>query len=458
MSRSNRQLAACGAALALACVAGCTPGAQERVIPAAMGSGGGALPPPAATVPAPRVAFLGEIGAPGLLSPTRVAVGAGGELLVSDASGRGVHVFSPRGTPRARLGGFLRPLAVGAGPGGTIYVGDAGDGSVRIVDRTGRELGRFGAGAGELAMPNDLAVDAATGEVYVSDSRRDQVRVFSAGGTPVRALLVKGAAPGQVSFPTGILVDGDGILLADHGNNRVQSFSRSGEVGPAVFGGQLSAAPGGLVRPQGIARDGLGRVYVADAFRGTVQVFDPGGASLGFVGDPGTGQGKLVLPSDVALDAFGRLLVASYDTGKVLVYGIDDWVMPPPDLVSAVVTIEPRTLNVASRGGSVAVSVEVPGHHPSEIVADEVALLVADHRVAPELRHRRVGDRDGDGVPELALRFSRPAVVAALGAAGRHEVVLSASLASGELVEGRAEVVLVGPPRGAGDRPRRDEP
>jgi DNA-binding beta-propeller fold protein YncE len=291
-------------------------------------------------------------------------------------------------------------------------------------------------------MPNDLAVDGSTGEVYVVDSRRNQVRVFTAGGAPLRDLLSKGSAPGQVSFPTGILVDpAGGFLIADHDNTRVQSFTATGALRPPILGGVLSTDAGGLVRPQGIARDALGRIYVADAFRGTVQVFDPGGAHLAFIGDPGKGPGQLALPSDVAVDRFGRLLVTSYDTGKVLVYGLDDWAAPPPETVQARVTLEPRILHPAGRDHSVTAYVEVPGHRPEEIVVQGAALLVSGHRIAAEPR-ARPGDHDADGVPDLALRFPRRPLVAALGTPGSHQVVLSARLASGEAVEGTGELVL----------------
>jgi hypothetical protein len=144
----------------------------------------------------------------------------------------------------------------------------------------------------------------------------------------------------------------------------------------------------------------------------------------------------------VAVDRFGRLLVTSYDTGKVLVYGIDDWVVPPPDTVPATVTVHPRTLNIRSRGHSVTVYVEIPGRDPSEIVAEEAEVLVADRRIPAEPKRRPVGDHDADGVPDLALKVPRRALIEALGTPGLHEIVLSAPLASGEIIEGTAEVVL----------------
>jgi len=38
----------------------------------------------------------------------------------------------------------------------------------------------------------------------------------------------EGAGAGQLSFPTGIAIDGDRVYVAEHGNNRVSVFSTEG--------------------------------------------------------------------------------------------------------------------------------------------------------------------------------------------------------------------------------------
>jgi DNA-binding beta-propeller fold protein YncE len=331
---------------------------------------------------------------------------------------------------------------VAFGARGEIYVGDAGDGSVKIFDGSGRATGILGRGAGELAMPNEIAVDATDGTVFVVDSRRDQVRAFAAAGAPLLAFGATGKALGQLSFPTGIHLDGpaDRVYVVDHDNARVELFSRSGAY-VSMIGGTYSAAPGGLVRPQGIARDRRGRLYVADAFVGRVQIFDPNGAHLGYVGTAGRGSGQLALPSDVVVDAFGRLLVTSYDTGRILVYGVDDFTMPP-DVLAAEVSIEPTVIQRASSGRFVTAYVELPGHDVSTLAPGAV-LRTGRGEVAAS-RQGELGDHDADGVPDLALKFPREALVALLGPPGQYEVKLAGRLISGEELEGTAVVELAG--------------
>lgn len=411
----------------------------------AMGTGS---PPPVVgtpSLPAPRVAYLGEIASPDLVSPTRIAVSASDEILVSDALGGAAHVFSARGTPRLRLSaGLSRPLGIGGGAQGQIYVGDADSGAVMVFDGSGRSAGALGAGRGELAMPNDIAVDRTTGTVFVSDSKRDQVRAFASDGRPLGAFGSRGRAPGQLSFPTGILHDGSGgrLFVVDHDSARIQVFTPRGELLSALCG-TYSAAPGGLVRPQGIARDALGRLYVADAFVGRVQVLDANGVHIGYVGTSGTGTGEMALPSDVAIDRFGRLLVASYDTGKVLVYGIDDWVLPPGDSLRTEVAISPDVLKREKPRLAVTVYVEVAGRDASEIVVGDAVLHAGGLRMEPMPGTVSVGDRDRDGVRDLKLQISGSGLVAALGSDGRHEVAFASRLRTGERIEGTAVVTVV---------------
>lgn len=334
-------------ALALAFAGGCADSATVDAggsVSSSMGFGP-APAPITPSMPGPVVTSIASFGGAGLVAPTRIALAPGDEIVVSDALGRSVHLFSLAGEQRGRITGFLRPLAVGAAADGRIYVGDAGDGSVRIVDRAGAALGAFGAGAGELAMPNDLSVDATTGEVFVTDSKRDQVRVFAADGTPARTLLSRGAEPGKVAFPTGVLVDPAGqLLVADHDNARIEVFSKDGVLQPPVIGGVLSSQAGGMKRPQGIARDARGRIYMADAYLGKVQVFDPNGASLGFIGGHETENGTVWLPSDVVIDRLGRLLVASYGTGRIVVFSLTE-----PDAPAAGLTASTRGPTAAGR-------------------------------------------------------------------------------------------------------------
>jgi hypothetical protein len=77
-------------------------------------------------------------------------------------------------------------------------------------------------------------------------------------------------------------------------------------------------------RPQGLAADGLGRVFLVSGLRGEVLVFEKqSGAWSGIakLGSGGIAPGQLWLPEDVALDPnSSNVLVTSSRTGRVEVY------------------------------------------------------------------------------------------------------------------------------------------
>ncbi|WP_290061405.1 NHL repeat-containing protein [Amycolatopsis solani] len=110
-----------------------------------------------------------------------------------------------------------------------------------------------------------------------------------------------GSGPGRFRAPSGIAVDARGrVWGADTGNDRVQAFTRDGDL-VRVIAGRLKA-------PEGIAVDAAGNVYVADTGnRRVVQYTWWGGFVRGF-GDFGR-------PRAVAVDPAGRLLVD--DGGRV---------------------------------------------------------------------------------------------------------------------------------------------
>ncbi|NBH01864.1 NHL repeat-containing protein, partial [Amycolatopsis sp. SID8362] len=101
-----------------------------------------------------------------------------------------------------------------------------------------------------------------------------------------------GSGPGRFRAPSGIAVDARGrVWVADTGNDRVQAFTRGGDL-VRVIAGRLKA-------PEGIAVDAAGNVYVADTGnRRVVQYTWWGGYVRGF-GDFGR-------PRAVAVDAAGR--------------------------------------------------------------------------------------------------------------------------------------------------------
>ena len=101
----------------------------------------------------------------------------------------------------------------------------------------------------------------------------------------------RGDGDGQFDRPNGIAVDSSGnVYVADTWNHRIQKFSSSG-----VFlgkWGSFGTGSGNFNAPLGIAVDSSGNIYVLDSGNHRVQKFDSSMNSVAAWGSAGSGDGQ----------------------------------------------------------------------------------------------------------------------------------------------------------------------
>ena len=131
------------------------------------------------------------------------------------------------------------------------------------------------------------------------------------GSIPVHAQSVSFAGAqttvgSGLSYPIGVAVDGAGnVFIADAGNNLVVEI-------PASGGTQTTVAASGLNDPASVAVDGAGDVFIADARNNRVVEVPAGGGAQTTVG---TG---LSFPTGVAVDGAGDVFIADSRNNRVV--------------------------------------------------------------------------------------------------------------------------------------------
>jgi hypothetical protein len=173
-----------------------------------------------------------------------------------------IRAFLP--TPTLILTLLVTTLGVLGGTGGTALA------AKQYV--LGGSFGSEGSGSGQLEEPTGVAVNDATGNVYVLDRGNDRVQEFNSTGTTVLAEFNGAAAPtGVLSSPESIAVDNSGSVLdpangdvyvADTGHHVIDQFTASG-----TYVGQLretsAGSPFGFVYD--VAVDSAGDLWVSDS-------------------------------------------------------------------------------------------------------------------------------------------------------------------------------------------------
>jgi sugar lactone lactonase YvrE len=235
---------------------------------------------------------------------------------------------------------FYRPYGVAIDGAGDLFVADGNNASIRKVTAAGAvtTVAASGQAGVSFTFPYGVAVDAA-GNIYVADGDHT-IRKITPAGT-VTTLAGTAGVPGTrdgigttASFfgPTGVAVDGAGnVYVADANNHTIRKITPAGVV--ATFAG-TPRSPGAadgtgtdarFHLPQGVAADSAGNVYVADTQSSTIRKITSAGVVTTLAGTAheagsadGTGAGaRFSGPTGVALDGAGNVYVADQNNQSI---------------------------------------------------------------------------------------------------------------------------------------------
>ena len=228
--------------------------------------------------------------------------------------------------------GAVKPLGVAVTPSGDrIYVTESdGPRLVRAYDRAGKQVAvlKPPPSTGLAHLPMYVAINPTTQDVYVSDRMTASIYIYNAKGKYLRTFSPKGNL-GRKWAPLGLTFGPDGSLYATDVRGKPANSHRIVVFGPDGTLVRSIGAPGQLSFPNGIVVDSHGNIEVSDSNNGRLVVFNVAGKMLATI-SPGVGEGDLGLPRGAAVDDSGRLFVVDTSDHNVKIYTVGDLNAPTP--------------------------------------------------------------------------------------------------------------------------------
>lgn len=249
--------------------------------------------------------------------PSEAAVGPKGDLYVLDGVNNRVVVYDVGGKYRLEFGGhgsdhgkFQFPLGLAAGPDGNIYVADSGNHRFQIFTADGKLILAVPLPTDGRTLPpdpTDIVLDPQRHRLYIADNDNHQLDLFD---LDTQSFGQPWGSPGQgerqLRFPFLIDISPEGYLfVVEPINTRVQVFNPSGKF--VNFLGNWGVKAGQLFRPKGVAVFNQ-RIFISDSYLGRVQIFDIQGTFHGMLTDSARQPLPFVTPTGIAVDIPNRRL------------------------------------------------------------------------------------------------------------------------------------------------------
>ena len=274
--------------------------------------------------------------------PQGVAVdNARGVVYVANTNKGEIRLYSPDGAYIKKYEDFRHPRAVAVDEGGNLYIAESGKDRIVKLGPSGNVLwmkGKTGRGPLEFRDPSGIA--ALGGKVAVSDTRNRRVQILDGDGNFLQEFPIPEGSETLVQddgdqddepenkkgVPVGIALDGQGkVYVADAKNRKGMAFSPSGEK-LLAFGG-----PDLFARPEGIAVSTSGEcVFISDRIKDRITKFNGVGERNLTFGSQGNIKKNRGLPVETVfrrpiglhLDTAGTLWVADRNNDAIQHFGL----------------------------------------------------------------------------------------------------------------------------------------
>jgi sugar lactone lactonase YvrE len=197
---------------------------------------------------------------------------------------------------------FLQAEDLAVHPSGDLYV--LTPYGVSVTNSNGeflRKFGKKGSGPGEFMAPFGIAVTL--DKVFVTDVTLNNLQIFTLQGELVYSIGNAGGLAGNGNYefnrPEGVAVDATGdIYVADGNNSRVQIFSSNYTYEASVYGNGTDSF---FSYPRRVTFDDDGKIYVLDQYGRRVYVFHSDRTFDFWFGEFGTDPDQFAQPSGICI-------------------------------------------------------------------------------------------------------------------------------------------------------------
>lgn len=170
------------------------------------------------------------------------------------------------------------------------------------------QVTRKGIGEGEMDTPVALAVDSRA-VIWVLDRGLARLQLLDGNGNFVRNV-------GSLQLPQDVVIGGSRVYVSEAHRRQIAVFDLDGNL-LGRFGTNLNY-------PRGLALDAAGRLHIADTGNGDIDVYSPEGTPVTAYGGSGEGAGKFRHPISVAIrQADGLIAIVDAVDGNIELFGPD---------------------------------------------------------------------------------------------------------------------------------------
>ncbi len=246
----------------------------------------------------------------------KVVIDSHQRVLITEPGTQMVHILDFAHRKYSQIDGakgdrMSVPFGIALDADDNIFITDLKRGRIAVYSADGKFIKFIGdhKGEGEFDNPRSIAIDRATGRIYLTDTARNFVLILDRDGKILAQLGRRGGGAGPAEFkePTEIAIYANEVYVLDRKNFRVQVLDLDGN-----FRREFHLAGAAGTDAAGMAFDSQGRIIIPAM--NWVEVLNRDGALLFRFGEGGNLPGEFQSPQGVCVDSKDRVYIT--DTGN----------------------------------------------------------------------------------------------------------------------------------------------